>query len=513
MRRALSLLALAFLFSTTAARAQVTLGAVLTGAQETPPNNSPGSGNATVTIDASHTSVHVVIDVTKLTSAITLAHIHGNAPEGVAAGVELDLKPLTNFVNNHMDATFTVPKSFGDELVSSPTTHYVNVHTTNFGGGEIRGQLAVVGGTLIKYAADLRGANERPTPTGSGAFGSAFVTIDTATNTLTWDVNSNVTSPTLAHIHKGTSDVAGGVLVTFAGSAAAFTNGRTSGSVSIAGLSPDDLNGLITNPSAYYVNVHSTQFGAGEIRGQLHAATEFDIPIAGKVTNGRGQNFVTDLRIFNPSYDTAAAALVEYFQAGTSGNASGVASTPVNIPARGTAVLNDIAGTSGLNKPGTTGGLRVTSGESIAVTSNIFDDQRSNQKGTLGQFVTAFTSAQALRRGVIAQLAQQTDTTSGFRTNVGFFNPSSQTITVRLELRDAQGTLLGSNSIELPPFTQQQNGIAVYFPSVDFTSRPDLTLSFDASAPLFAYGSLNDNVSSDSVFVGAQPDTGVATAQ
>ena len=513
MRRALSLLAVVFLISTTGAQAQVTLGAVLTGGQETPPNSSPGFGNATVTIDPSHTSVHVVIDVSKLTSAITLAHIHGQAGPGQAASPELDLAGATNFVDNHLDKTFTVPKSFGDELVNSPATHYVNVHTTNFGGGEIRGQLAEAGGTTIKYAADLRGENERPTPTGSGAFGSAFVTIDTSTNTLTWDVNSNVQSPTLAHIHKGTSDVAGGVLVTFAGSSAAFTNGRTTGSVSVAGLSAADLSGLLTNPSAYYVNVHSTQFGGGEIRGQLRPANEFDVPIAGKVTNGRGQNFITDVRIFNPSYDTAAAALVEYFSAGTPGNSSAAASTPVNIPARGTAVLNDIAGTSGLNKPGTTGGLRVTSADSIAVTSNIFDDQRSNQKGTFGQFVTAFTNAQALRRGVIAQLAQQTDTTSGFRTNVGFFNPSAQSITVRLELRDAQGNLLGTNSIVVPPFSQQQNGIAVYFPSVDFTSRPDLTLSFDASAPLFAYGSLNDNVSSDAVFVGAQPDTGVATAQ
>jgi len=513
MRRALSLIALSLLFSAGSVHADITLGAVLTGAQETPPNNSPGFGHATVTIDSAHTSVHVVMDVTKLTSPITLTHIHGQAPVGTPAGVELDLNPGANFHNNHMDATFTVPKSFGDELVASPATHYVNVHTQNFGGGEIRGQLAATSGTILKYAADLRSENERPTPTGTGAFGSAFVTIDTTTNTLTWDVVTNVTSPTLAHIHRGASDVAGGVLVTFAPNAAAFTNGRTSGSVSIASLAAADLNGLLTNPTAFYVNVHSTQFGGGEVRGQLVPATEFDVPIAGKVTNGRGQNFVTDIRIFNPSFDAAAAALVEYFQAGTSsGNAT--ASIPVNIPARGTAVLNDIAGASGLNKPGTTGGLIVSSAESIAVTSNIFDDQRTNSKGTLGQFVTASPNAQALRRGVIAQLAQQADTTTGFRTNVGFFNPSAQSIIVRLELRDAQGTLLGTNSITVPPFSQQQNGIAVYFPAVDFTTtRPDLTLSFDASAPLFAYGSLNDNVSSDSVFVGAQPDTGVATAQ
>lgn len=512
MRRALSLLTFLTLLSATTATAQVTLGAVLTGSQETPPNTSAGFGNATVTVDASHTSVTVVMNVTKLSAPVSAAHIHGQAPAGQAAGVELNLNPATNLVNNQMNATFTVPKSFGDELVASPSTHYVNVHTSNFPNGEIRGQLAATSGSLIRYAADLRGENERPNPTGSGAFGSAFVAIDTTTNTLTWDVVTNVQNPTLAHIHLGTSDVAGGVLITFASGPTAFTNGRTSGSVSIAGLKAEDLANLLANPQNFYVNVHSTSFGGGEIRGQLQPANELDIPIAGKVTNGRGQNFVTDVRVFNPSYDKAAAALVEYFQAGTS-NPIATASTVVNIPPRGTAVLNDIAGASALNKPGTTGGLRVSSAESVAVTSNIFDDQRSNAKGTLGQFVTAFTSTQALRRGVIAQLAHQTDATSGFRTNVGFFNPSAETINVRLELRDADGTLLGTNAIVVPPFSQQQNGIPSYFPSVDFTTRPNLTLTFDASAPLFAYGSLNDNVSSDAVFAGAQPDTGVATAQ
>jgi hypothetical protein len=513
MKRALFLFAMLLLASAAAANAQVTLGAVLTGGQETPPNTSPAFGNATVTVDPSHTSVTVTITLTKLSAPITLAHIHGEAGPGQAASPELNLDPAANFSGNTLSHTYAVDKSFGDELISQAALHYVNVHTSAFPDGEIRGQLAVVSGTILKYAADLRGENERPTPTGSAAVGAAFVTIDTSTNILTWEVNiGGLQNPTLAHIHVGPSDVAGGVRVTFAANSSAFQNGRLSGTTSIAGLSAQDLSDLLTKPQNFYVNVHSSAFGGGEIRGQLQPANEFDVPIAGKVTNGRGQNFVTDVRVFNPSYDNPAAALIEYFQAGTSSSVAG-ASTVVNIPARGTAVLNDIAAAATLNKPGTTGGIRVTSAESIAVTSNIFDDQRTNSKGTLGQFVTAFPNAQALRRGVIAQLAHQSDTTTGFRTNVGLFNPSASSIDVRLELRGTDGTLLGTNAINVAPFSQQQNGIPVYFPGVDFTSRPDLTLSFDASAPLFVYGSLNDNVSADSVFAGAQADTGVATAQ
>jgi len=43
------------------------------------------------------------------------------------------------------------------------------------------------------------------------------------------------------------------------------------------------------------------------------------------------------------------------------------------------------------------------------------------------------------------------------------------------------------------------------------TNKANLTLSFDASAPIDVYAAVNDNVSTDSFVVVAQPDTGVNT--
>ena len=48
---------------------------------------------------------------------------------------------------------------------------------------------------------------------------------------------------------------------------------------------------------------------------------------------------------------------------------------------------------------------------------------------------------------------------------------------------------------------------------VDLSNAPNLTLSFDASAPIFAYAGVNDNVSTDPIFVAAQPDSGLLTNQ
>jgi hypothetical protein len=504
------LLALVLLSPTASAQ---TFGAVLTGSQESPPTTSAGFGNFTGTFDASHTNMTMTLTVANLGAPINGFHIHEKAAGSPNGAIVLNMQGLGGtFVNNKLTGTFPVAADVAARMIANPSNFYVNVHTTQFPGGAIRGDLVITNGGLITYAADLRGTNEVPS-TGSSAVGSAFVTIDPSTNTLTWDVATSGLTPTLAHIHgPAAAGANAGVLINFATSASAFTNGRTSGSINVATLTPENLNGLLTNPSNFYVNVHSAAFPGGEIRGQLTAANEYDIPVAGRVTNALGQTFVTDLRVFNPSYDTAAAAQLEYFQSGSTPNTNATKSMAVNIPPRGTATLDDIAGASGLNVSGTIGAIRVSSAEKLAVTSRIYADLRSTGKGTFGQFVAGQSRNNALRRGVLPQLSNHvTEFTSGYRTNIGFFNPNTAPVTVRLELRNSDGTLTASSLMTLQALSQQQNPIASYFSGVDITDAANLTLSFDASAPIVAYASVVDNVSADQIFVSAQEDVGVAT--
>lgn len=506
MRHHVLLVALLILALTTAAAFGQTLGAVLTAAGEVPPTTSPGFGNATVTFDSMRQNITVTITVANLGSPITAAHIHRGAA-GVAGGVVIGFTTLASFVGGKLTGTFPIDPTVvtANEILQNPSNFYVNVHTQQFPGGAIRGQLSAVSGTVQTFAADLRGNNETP-PNSSTATGSAIVTIDTINNTLTFDVTeSGVTNPSAAHIHPGAAGVAGIVLIAFTSSTTVFTNGRVSGTIS--GIDAGTINNIITNPAGFYVNVHSPAFPGGEIRGQLTAANEYDVAVAGHVT-GIGTVFVTDTRVFNPSYDTAVNALLEFFAAGSGPNATASSTFTVNIPSRGTAILDDVAGAAGLNVTGT-GAIRITSAETLASTSRIFSDQRSAGKGTFGQGVPAQPRANSLRRGVMAQLSN----TSASRTNIGFFNPNTASVTVRLELRDNAGTLVGSNPLTLQALSQQQNSIGTYFPGVDLSNAQNLTLSFDASAPIDAYASVIDNVSTDPTFVPAQQDTGVAASQ
>lgn len=494
-------LALVLLLFTGAAYAE-TFGAVLTPSQEVPPVTSNGFGFATVTLDPTHTQVTVNLIVTGLTTPINNGHIHGPGLRGVAVGTKVNFVVGTNIVNGRMNMTFSIAKDVADDMVLRPEMYYVNIHTTQNGGGEVRGQLTALD-TLAVFVADLRGANEAPNPVTTNAVGSALVTID-PNNVVTFDINATaLVGPTLAHIHAGVAGVAASPIITFASNASAFTGGRVKGTVS---ATPQQAAEIKANPSAFYVNVHTTANGGGEIRGQLTAANEYDIAVAGKVSGGGGENFVSDVRVFNASYQNRASALLEYFQAGTTPNTNATNSIAVDIPARGTAVLNDIAGASGFNTGGTTGGVRVTSASALAVSSRIYDDRRARNGGTIGQFVPGVSRSSHLRRGVLGQLQSNGEA----RTNIGFFNPNTGQVDLRLELRDAAGALLAQATRVLEPLTQQQNSLAGYFPGVDLSNRAALSVSFDASGPIVGYGSVIDNVSSDQIFVSAASDPGTA---
>lgn len=357
--------------------------------------------------------------------------------------------------------------------------------------------------------AELHGSNEVP-PVTSTVVGAALVTID-STNLLTFELNApGIVSPTAAHIHNAPAGQNAGVLVGFVPGVASFSDGRAKGTIQLA---QKDADAIRANPANFYVNIHTTAHGGGEIRGQLSVATEEDVAVAGNVTTGAGDKFVTDTRVFNPSSTSRSVALVEFFRSGVTPNVNSAASMTLDLPPRGEAVLDDVTGPSGLNVAGSVGALRVTSNTGVVVTSNIFNDQRgaTPSRGTFGQFVPAIARANALKRGVILHLSNRNrDVTnpSGFRTNIGFFNPNQETVTVNLTLRDANGTSLGTAAVVITALQQAQTAITTLFPAVDLSNSAPLTVSIDSTLPVLAYGAVNDNISGDSILVPAQPDSG-----
>ncbi len=114
--------------------------ATLEGTQEVPPNASPGTGSATLLVNDATLAFTLTGSYSGLTAPATAAHIHAPAPPGVNAGVIVPLTHTGGTAGTLSGAGTLTAVQFGwiqDGLA------YVNVHNSQFPGGEIRGQLVV----------------------------------------------------------------------------------------------------------------------------------------------------------------------------------------------------------------------------------------------------------------------------------------------------------------------------------------------------------------------------------
>jgi hypothetical protein len=116
------------------------------------------------------------------------------------------------------------------------------------------------------FYAELTGEAEVPGPGDEDGWGAAFVTLDGSTGEVCYDVAvANITLPAAAmHIHIGEADESGGVVVPFP--TAPDANGVTMGCI-MADVAV--VSDIAANPEGYYVNVHTSDFPNGAVRGQL----------------------------------------------------------------------------------------------------------------------------------------------------------------------------------------------------------------------------------------------------
>ena len=163
---------LASLFAATAAlpasAITIVYTAILSGPAESPPNASPGTGTATITLDTTLATMRVEASFSGLTGTTTASHIHCcTAVAGVStAGVATQTPSFTGFplgvTSGSYDHTFdmTLTASYNAPFVTAnggtasgafsallaglaAGKAYYNIHSSTFAGGEIRGFLAV----------------------------------------------------------------------------------------------------------------------------------------------------------------------------------------------------------------------------------------------------------------------------------------------------------------------------------------------------------------------------------
>lgn len=159
-----------------ASHAQINIWNIsMSGAVENPVNASPGIGSATITTNTTLNTLRIQASFSGLTGTTTAAHIHAAAsmvPFTGVAGVAVHTPSLTGFplgvTNGTYDNTFdmTLASSYTSGFITANggTTAsafaalinyfnqgraYLNLHTSTFGGGEIRGVLPTPGAAAV----------------------------------------------------------------------------------------------------------------------------------------------------------------------------------------------------------------------------------------------------------------------------------------------------------------------------------------------------------------------------
>lgn len=138
MRSRYLLTLLALLLVPSSAYSAQGFSATLSGAAEVPVVATTGSGTAVVILNNAQTQFTYSVTYTGLSAGVTASHIH-RAAVGVNGPVTFGFSPpLATTSGSFNGVVNPTPAQVADLFAG---LYYVNIHTSNFPGGELRGQL------------------------------------------------------------------------------------------------------------------------------------------------------------------------------------------------------------------------------------------------------------------------------------------------------------------------------------------------------------------------------------
>lgn len=249
LKVALSVFLCGLLYGT--AGAQVFFTANLNGSQSVPAVSTPATGTAWAVLNGNTLTYRVTY--ANLSSSFLAAHFHLGAA-GVNGGVAMG---ITTFVGNTAQGEWNnVPDTMIADMMKGDI--YINIHSSYYPNGEIRGQLEPAPGVGIAMALD--GAQDVPALNVNGT-GTGWALFTPGSDTLMYELTvAGLTSPIIgSHFHLQAAGHNGSVVFPFT-----MTDSTTSGTW----VFPDTMwTPLVTD--SLYVNVHTQLHTSGEIRSQF----------------------------------------------------------------------------------------------------------------------------------------------------------------------------------------------------------------------------------------------------
>lgn len=258
----------------------VELRATLSAQQEVPATTSGATGTAIMLYDVGTNTFDLMVSISDLTNTATASHIHeAAAGANGPALTNLGGEAVYTRTGSTLRATFRNLTYGGDRLRLLQGGAYYNIHSAQFPGGEIRGQLIA---RPVRLYANLDVAQEQaafPSVNLSGLndFGGALLVYDPVANTISiraslFNFRNTFTN---SHIHEGDVGQSGPARTSLGTSATAGAYNSANGHITGA----HENIAFVGDPVALlsgrmYVNYHSSAFTGGELRGQIRISTE-----------------------------------------------------------------------------------------------------------------------------------------------------------------------------------------------------------------------------------------------
>lgn len=239
----------------------------MTGEADVPAGDPVGTGEATIRLRRGQGQICYSLEVQNITLPSVGAHIHhGGAGESGPIVVPLRQPGA----NGQSSGCATVSRAIVSQILANRSDYYVNVHTTDFPGGAVRGQLtgtteADLGRTMTVTLNGASECNAAGTCNLGDADGAGTTVFRFRPGNVCYRVRvSNIRLPSVGtHIHRGTRTSAGPIIVQMT---APDASGVSSGCTATAQTLIDEI---LATPANFYNNVHTTDFPAGAIRGAL----------------------------------------------------------------------------------------------------------------------------------------------------------------------------------------------------------------------------------------------------
>jgi hypothetical protein len=263
----------------------VFLGAELTGRNEVPVKGGPAvgdpDGRAIEVLRIQGNQVSFAVSWNKI-GAPTASHVHEGA-DGVNGAVKIP------FFGSALPATLTAAtgtvtvtdKVLLDSLTKEPGKFYANLHTAEFPGGAVRGQLkrlnhpvdldrVLDAGPLVSLNDGGQEVPKAGGPATGDPDGHATALVRADDNVVKFAFSwSGIGSPTVGHLHRGAIGINGDVAVELFNAPTGLPASLTGVAGTVKGVPSKVVKEINAGPRNFYTNLHTTDFPGGAVRGQL----------------------------------------------------------------------------------------------------------------------------------------------------------------------------------------------------------------------------------------------------